>query len=161
MSATRSCWSPPTSTPRSTCIPRCTSSARSGLVSARFAATAAAATEALESAKADSPEAARAGLYLAASRLFSDGYDAALADLRALSASKLDRADAGLLAAARRAATELRIVPEVGVVNTQDPAALSGGDKWKPSGPALTIERAQDALARTAALTGLQNGSAQ
>ena len=132
--------------------------AKSGLISARFAAAAAAATEALESSKADSPEAARARLYLAASRLFSDAYDAAVADLRALSASKLDRADAGLLAAARRVAGELRIVPELGVVNTQDPAALSGGDKVKPSGPALTIEQAQDALVRTAALAGLQNG---
>ena len=132
--------------------------AKSGLVSAKFAAAAAAATEALESSKADSPEAMRARLYLAASRLFSDAYDAAVADLRTLSASKLDRADASLLAAARRAAVELRIIPEPGVVDTQDPAALSGGDKGKPSGPALTIEQAQDALARTAGLARLQNG---
>ena len=111
--------------------------AKSGLVSAKFAAAAAAATEALASSKADSPEAMRARLYLAASRLFSDAYDAAVADLRTLSASKLDRADASLLAAARRAAVELRLIPEPGVVDTQDPAALSGGDKVKPTGPAL------------------------
>ncbi len=56
--------------------------AKSGIVSARFAAATAAATEALESSKADSPEAMRARLYLAASRLFSDAYDAAIADLK-------------------------------------------------------------------------------
>ena len=132
--------------------------AKSGLVSARFAAAATAATEALESSKADSPEAMRARLYLAASRLFSDAYDAAIADLRTLSASKLDRADANLLAAARRAAAELRVVPDLGVVNTQDPAALGDGDEDKPSGPALTIAQAQDALVRTAGLARLQNG---
>ena len=55
--------------------------AKSGLISAKFAAAAAAATEALASSKADSPEAMRARLYLAASRLFSDAYDAAVADL--------------------------------------------------------------------------------
>ncbi|MFZ0605474.1 MAG: hypothetical protein WAN05_29680, partial [Roseiarcus sp.] len=112
--------------------------AKSGLISAKFAAAAAAATEALASSKADSPEAMRARLYLAASRLFSDAYDAAVADLRTLSASKLDRADVGLLAAARRAAVELRLIPEPGVVDTQDPAALRGADKDKPTGPALT-----------------------
>ncbi len=56
--------------------------AKSGVVNARFAAAASAATEALEGSKADSPEAMRARLYLAASRLFSDAYDAAIADLR-------------------------------------------------------------------------------
>ena len=56
--------------------------ARSGIVNARFGVAALAATEALESSKTDSPEAMRARLYLAAGRLFSDGYDAALADLR-------------------------------------------------------------------------------
>ena len=132
--------------------------AKSGLISAKFAAAAAAATEALASSKADSPEAMRARLYLAASRLFSDAYDAAVAHLRDSAASKLDRADAGLLIAARRAAVELRLIPEPGVVDTQDPAALSGGDKVKPSGPALTIEQAQAALARTEALARLQNG---
>jgi chemotaxis protein MotC len=132
--------------------------AKSGLVSARVAAAAAGATEALESSKADSPEAMRARLYLAASRLFSDGYDAAIADLRTLSASKLDRADASLLAAARRAAAELRLAPNIDVVNAQDPAALGGGDKDKPSGPALTIEQAQAALQRTSSLVSMQSG---
>ena len=44
--------------------------AKSAVVNARFAAGAAAATEALEGAGADSPEAMRARLYLAASRMF-------------------------------------------------------------------------------------------
>jgi chemotaxis protein MotC len=131
--------------------------AKSGLVSARFAAAAAAATEALESSKADSPEAMRARLYLAASRLFSDAYDAAVVDLQALSASKLDRADASLLAAARRAAAQLRLPPDAGVVNAQG-AASGDGDSDKLSGSALTIQQAQDALQRTAGLARLQNG---
>jgi hypothetical protein len=86
--------------------------AKSGLINARFTAAGAAATEALEGSKADSAEAMRARLYLAASRLFSDGYDAAIADLQALSAAKLDRTDTSLLAAARRIAAELRIAPK-------------------------------------------------
>jgi len=94
----------------------------------------------------------RARLYLAASRLFSDAYDAALADLRALSAAKLDRADASLLATARRVAAEVRVVPDLNVFNTQNAAALPDADKSKPSGPTLTIAQAQDALQRTSSL---------
>jgi hypothetical protein len=94
----------------------------------------------------------RARLYLAASRLFSDAYDAAVADLRTLSASKLDRGDASLLAAARRAAAELRIIPDLSIFNTQNAAALPDGDKDKPTGPALTIAQAQAALQRTSGL---------
>jgi chemotaxis protein MotC len=126
--------------------------AKSGVVSGRFVAAASAAREALESSKADSPEAMRARLYLAASRLFSDAYDAALADLRALPAAKLDRADASLLAAARRVAAELRIVPDQSVFNTENAVALPDADKSKPSGPALTIAQAKEALQRTSGL---------
>jgi chemotaxis protein MotC len=126
--------------------------AKSGVISGRFVAAASAATEALEGSNADSPEAMRARLYLAASRLFSDAYDAALADLRALSAAKLDRADAGLLAAARRVAAELRVIPDQSVFNTENAVALPDADKTKPSGPALTIAQAQDALQRTSSL---------
>jgi chemotaxis protein MotC len=132
--------------------------ARSGVVSARFAAAASAATEALEGSKADSPEAMRARLYLAASRLFSEAYDAAIADLKALSASELDRADASLLAAARKVAAELRIVPDLNVFNTQNAAALPDANKEKPSGAALTIAQAQDALQRTSSFASTQNG---
>jgi chemotaxis protein MotC len=133
-------------------------SAKSGVVNARYTAAAAAATEALESSNADSPEAMRARLYLAASRLFSDAYDAAIADLRTLSASKLDRGDASLLAAARRAAVELRIIPDLKVFNTENAAALPDGGKDRPTGPALTIAQAQDALQRTSSLAPTQNG---
>jgi chemotaxis protein MotC len=126
--------------------------AKSGVVNGRFVAAASAATEALESSKADSPEAMRARLYLAASRLFSDAYGAALADLRALSAAKLDRADASLLAAARRVAAELRIVPDQSVFNTQNAIALPDANKSEPSGPELTIAQAKDALQRTSSL---------
>ncbi len=126
--------------------------ARSGIVNARFAVAASAATEALESSKTDSVEAMRARLYLAAGRLFSDGYDAALADLRTVSESKLDRSDANLLSAAKRVATQLRAGPDVSVFNTENAAALTNADKEKPSGPALTMAQARDALQRTSSL---------
>jgi chemotaxis protein MotC len=132
--------------------------AKSGVVSAHFVAAASAATEALESSKADSPEAMRARLYLAASRLFSDAYDAAIADLKTLSASELDRADASLLTAARKVAAELRVAPDLNVFNTQNAAALPDASKDKPSGPALTIAQAQDALQRTSSLAPPQDG---
>ena len=132
--------------------------AKSAVISAKFAAAAAAATEALEGSRADSPEAIRARLYLATSRLFSDAYDAAIADLQRLSGSKLDRADLGLLAAARRAAAELRIAPDLSVFNTRNAAALPDPGKEKPSGPALTIAQAEEALQRTAGLASLPNG---
>ncbi len=134
--------------------------AKAGVVSARFAAAGSAATEALESSQTDSPEAMRARLYLAASRLFSDAYDAALADLKSLPPSKLDRTDASLLVAALRVAAELRVVPDLNVFNTENAAALPDADKGKPSGPALTIAQAQEALQRTSGLTPPQNGAA-
>jgi hypothetical protein len=93
-------------------------------------------------------------------KVFSDAYDAAIADLRSLPASKLDRADASLLVAARRVAAELRVVPDLNVFNTENAAALPDADKDKPSGPALTIAQAQDALQRTSSLAPPQDGSA-
>jgi chemotaxis protein MotC len=132
--------------------------AKSGVVSARFTAAASAATEALEGSKADSPEAMRARLYLAASRLFSDAYDAAIADLKTLSASELDRSDASLLTAARKVAAELRVAPDLNVFNTQNAAALPDANKEKPSGPALTIAQAQVALQRTASFAPTESG---
>jgi chemotaxis protein MotC len=126
--------------------------AKSGVMGGRFVAAASAATEALEGSKTDSPEAMRARLYLAASRLFSDAYDAALADLRALPAAKLDRADASLLVAARRVAAELRVIPDQSVFNTENAVALPDADKSPPSGPALTIAQAKEALQRTSGL---------
>jgi chemotaxis protein MotC len=127
--------------------------AKSAVVNTRFAAAAAAATEALGSARANSPEAMRARLYLAATRMFSDAYDAATADLRTIVASKLDPADVNLLAAVRRVAAELRIVPEAGPFSSSGASIDDGGkDKDKASGPALTLERAQGALERTAGL---------
>lgn len=126
--------------------------ARSGIVNARFAVAASAATEALASSKTDGPEALRARLYLAVGRLFSDGYEAALADLRAMPESKLDRSDANLLSEARRVATELRVAPDLNVFNTESAAGLTEAGKEKPSGPALTIVQAQAALQRTSSL---------
>ncbi len=125
--------------------------AKSALVNARFDAASAAATEALEGAGADNPEAMRARLYLAASRMFSDAYDAAIADLRTIAVAKLDRADANLLASVRRVAIQLRIAPDAGLIGAQG-ASPDDGEKDKAAGPALTIERARDALERTAGL---------
>jgi chemotaxis protein MotC len=134
--------------------------AKFAVVYARFDAAAAAATEALRGSPADSINAARARLYLAASRIFSDGYDVAVADLQGLAGSKLDRSDANLLAAVRRVAAQLRIAPAAAVVNSQEPSS-GDGDKDKGGGPALTIERAQDALKRTSDLVSLHAGGAQ
>jgi chemotaxis protein MotC len=133
--------------------------AKSAVVNARFAPAASAATEALEGSKADSPEAMRARLYLATSRLFSDAYDAAIADLKTLSASQLDRMDASLLAAARKVAAGLRIVPDQSVFNTENAVALPDANKEKPSGAALTIAQAQEALQRTSSLAPAETGA--
>jgi chemotaxis protein MotC len=132
--------------------------AKSGIVNARFAVAAFAATEALENSGSDSPEAMRARLYLAAGRLFSDGYDAAIADLRTLSESKLDRSDISLLSAARRVAGQLRVVPDLNVFNTENAVALPDADKAKPSGPALTIAQAKNALQRTSSFAAPIDG---
>ena len=56
-------------------------------------------------------------------------------------------------------ASELRIVPETGFVSSSG-ASLDDGDKGKASGPALTIERARDALERTAGLVHVEGGGA-
>jgi hypothetical protein len=66
--------------------------------------------------------------------------------------SKLDRSDASLLSAARRVAAQLRVVPDLNVFNTENAAALPDAEREKPSGPALTIAQAQDALQRTSNL---------
>jgi chemotaxis protein MotC len=133
--------------------------AKFAVVDARFDAAAAAASEALEGAGLDSTEAMRGRLYLAASRMFSDAYDAAVADLQTIAVSKLDLSDAGLLASVRRVASELRIAPDASAVSTSG-AALDNGDreKDKASGPALTIERARAALERTVGLAPGQDG---
>jgi hypothetical protein len=78
--------------------------------------------------------------------------------LKTLSASELDRADASLLAAARKAAAALRIAPDLNVFNTKNAAALPDANKDKPSGAALTIAQAQDALQRTSSFASTQNG---
>ena len=133
--------------------------AKSAIVNARFDAAAAAASEALEGAGADSTEAMRARLYLAASRMFSEAYDAAVADLQTIAASKLDLSDAGLLKSVRRVASELRIAP--GAADVSSSAGLLNDfekEMDKASGPALTIERARAALERTAGLASGQDG---
>ena len=100
----------------------------------------------------------RARLYLAAGRLFSDGYDGAIADLGLCPKSKLDRSDASLLSAARRVAGQLRVVPDLNVFNTENAVALPDADKAKPSGPALTIAQAKDALQRTSSFATPPDG---
>jgi chemotaxis protein MotC len=133
--------------------------AKSAVVYARFDAAVGAATEALRGARADTADTARAHLYLAASQIFADGYDAAAADLQSLVASKLDPTDANLLAAARKVAAELRVAPDAAVVDAQEPSP-GDGDKDKAGGPVLTIKRAEDALKRTTALASMHEGGA-
>jgi hypothetical protein len=79
--------------------------------------------------------------------------------LQSLAASKLDRSDANLLAAARRVAAELRTAPAAAFVDAQEPSP-GDGDKDKADGPALTIKRAQDALKRTSTLALMREGGA-
>jgi hypothetical protein len=56
-------------------------------------------------------------------------------------------------------AAQLRVVPDLNVFNTENAAALPDAEKEKPSGPALTIAQAQDALQRTSSLVSTtQNG---
>ena len=119
--------------------------AKAGIVNARFDAARAAAAEVLRSVAADNQDEARARLYLDAGRLFSDGYDAARADLREIAAAKLDRSDAGLLASARSVAAQLRIAPSAGAMEAQGEVAGEG----KKEGADQTIQQAEEALKRT------------
>jgi chemotaxis protein MotC len=119
--------------------------AKAGIVNARFAAASAAAAEALRGAAPDSPDEARARLYLDAGRLFSDGYEAARADLRGIAAAKLNRPDAGLLASVRSVARQLRSAPSPGAIEAQGEASGKG----PKAGADQTIERAEEALKRT------------
>jgi len=127
--------------------------AKAAVVNGRFDAASAAANEALKSARPGSPAADRARLYLDAGRILSDGYDAAASDLGGLSASELDRSDAGLLASVRSVAAQLRTPPSPGAVEGQSDAS----SKVKPEGSALTIVKAEEALKRTA---GFAEGAA-
>jgi hypothetical protein len=133
--------------------------AKAAVVNARFDAASAAAAEALRGARPESPEQARARLYLDAGRIFSDGYDAALADLQGLTASKFDRSDAGLLASVRNVAAALRVAPSARAVEAQD-GASGGSARETVDEPAQTIDRAYEALKRTAHLADASQGGA-
>jgi chemotaxis protein MotC len=131
--------------------------AKTAVVNARFGAASAAAAEALRATRPDSPEQARARLYLDAGRIFSDGYDAAVADLRGFAASKLDQSDAGLLVSIRSVAAALRVAPGARAIETQD-GASGGSVHEKADEPTQTIERANEALKRTSSLAGGEGG---
>jgi chemotaxis protein MotC len=120
--------------------------AKAAIVNARFGAAAAAAAQVLKSAPKESLEEARGRLYLDASRLFSDGYAAARADLEAIAATKLDRSDAGLLASIRSVAAQLGTTPSAGAVAAQ---GVEPVDNKEASGPQQTIGLAVEALKRT------------
>ncbi len=122
--------------------------ARAAAVSGRFDAAASAASEALRRAGPGSVEEARGRLYLDAGRIFSDAYDSALADLRGISATKLDRTDAALLTAALSVAAQLRATPDTAAVGSQAPADGDGGKDGEPS----TIRSAEETLRRTESL---------
>ncbi len=120
--------------------------ARAAALNARFDAAAASADEALHSATPGSAEEARGRLYLGAGRIFSDAYDAAVADLQGIVAAKLDRSDAALLAAVRSVAAQLRTAPAAAV---EPQAAGSGDAKPERDGAPSTIAKAEEALRRT------------
>ena len=134
--------------------------AETAVVYARFKAAAAAASEALKISAPDSADEARARLYLDASRILSGGYDAAIADLRALAAARLDPSDAGLLASVRSVAAQLRLAPAAGALEAQGGAPTEAAKKGD-EGPAATIERAQDALERTSRTVAAIQGVAR
>jgi chemotaxis protein MotC len=122
--------------------------ARAAIVNGRFKTASAAATDALRGAPMNRRNEARARLYLNAAQMFSDGHEAALANLQGLSSSTLDRSDAALLAAFRAAAAQFRLAPNPSAVEAQ---ADSAGDV-KAGGAALTIRDALAALERTESL---------
>jgi chemotaxis protein MotC len=127
--------------------------ARTAIVNGRFGVASAAATDALREAPANSPDEARARLYLNAARIFLDGSDSALANLNAL--PKLDPSDAALLAAIRNAAAQFRLTPSPAAVEQQ---AASAGDE-KAGAEAQTIRDAEAALKRTASLAVAGGGA--
>jgi chemotaxis protein MotC len=110
--------------------------AKAAIVNGRYEAAAAAAAEALRGARPDSAEEAR-------SRLYIDGYEAALADLKSLAPGRLDRSDAALLASVRSVASQLRLTPSASAVEAQAPSN-AGAD-----GPQSTIGLAGETLKRT------------
>jgi chemotaxis protein MotC len=120
--------------------------AKAAIVNARFGAAAAAAAQVLKSAPKESLEEARGRLYLDASRLFSDGYAAARADLEAIAATKFDRSDAGLLASIRSVAAQLGTTLSAGAVEAQ---GVEPVDNKEARGPQQTIGLAVEALKRT------------
>ncbi len=132
--------------------------AETAVVYARFTAASAAASEALQLSRPGSADEARARLYLDAGRILSRGYDAAIADLRGLAASRLDRSDAGLLAAVQSVAAQMRVAPAAGAVEAQGGAPTESAKKGD-DGPATTIERAQHALEQSSRFVAATEGS--
>jgi len=121
--------------------------AQAATVNARFDAAASAANEALQVAAPGSSEEARARLYLAAGRIFSDDWQAARDDLQNLSAAKLDQSDAALLASARSVSAQLRMTPAPGVIDAQ--TEILAKDR---TGASATIASAEETLQRTSRL---------
>jgi chemotaxis protein MotC len=119
--------------------------ARAAVGNGRFKTGSAAAADAFRGAPMNRRDEARARLYLNASRIFSDGHEAAWANLQGLSDSTLDRSDAALLAAFRAAAAQFWLAPNSAAIEAQ--AASAGAPK--SGGAALTISDALAALKRT------------
>ncbi len=121
--------------------------ARAAALNGRFDAAASAAGEVLRNAAPGGPEEARGRLYLDAGRIFSDAYDGAVSDLQGIAASRLDRSDAALLAAARNVAAQLRAP-----VAASSAEAKAGSGDAKPESEPSTIAKAEEALRRTDSL---------
>jgi chemotaxis protein MotC len=123
--------------------------ARAATMMGRFDVAAAAAAAALEGVAPDSVEEARGKLYEATARILTPDYDGGVAELQSVAASKLDRHDQELLAAARGVAAFMREPPTASAAAppTNDAAATAS------AGPndaiAQTIAFAEAALGRT------------
>jgi chemotaxis protein MotC len=125
--------------------------ARAATLIGRFEIAATAAAAALDGVPPDSVEEARGKLYEAMARILTADYDAALAELQSVNATKLERHDQELLAAARGVAAFIREPPASSAESPPADAAAIASANPKDA-VAQTIVVAEAALDRTAPL---------
>jgi hypothetical protein len=128
--------------------------ARAGALNGKFPVVGAAAAEALRGAPSDSADEARGKLYEGAARILTADYDAGVAELQSVAASKLDRRDQALLEAVRGVAAYLREPPAVSDAARETASTAGPAPNQEDDEAAKTIALAQAALDRAAALAG-------
>jgi len=126
--------------------------ARAAILNGRFEVVAMAAAAALDGVPSDSVDEARGKLYEATARILTPDYDAGLAELQSVVATRLERHDQELLVAARGVAAFLREPPAPSAPPpAADVAAMASAN---PNDAVVqTIALAEAALGRTASLT--------